>query len=56
MVSGFLVALPGGLRGNIVLLYESLTKERVGVWALDWWICISKARSQGSCLLFLGIG
>lgn len=32
-------------RENIVLVCESLIKETVEVWALDWLVCISKVYS-----------
>lgn len=45
---------PGGkLCGEVVC--ESLIKEITGVWALDWLVCLSKMRSQGSHSLPLGI-
>lgn len=33
-------------RGNIGMRCESLIKERVRVWALDWLVCISKVCLQ----------
>ena len=49
------LALGGNSAGSTGVVCESLIKEMTGVWAVNWLVCLSKMRSQGSHSPSLGI-